>query len=102
MIYDVNNAKVVIKNSAVDARKMYEKHVTVAHICIQPGKILEKHASGTDALMYVLEGTAKVTVGDKTIFVSKDQLVEFPKNVMHEIENTGESILRIQLFKYPS
>lgn len=101
MIYDMNSAKIVVKNEAVDARKIYEKHVVVAHISIQPSKVLEKHSSDTDALMYVLEGKAKVTINDQTVLLSKDQIVEFPKNVMHEIENIGNDVLRILVFKYP-
>jgi mannose-1-phosphate guanylyltransferase/mannose-6-phosphate isomerase len=43
----------------------------------------------------VVKGTAKVTVGDKEIFVHENESVYVPKSTMHRLENPGKVPLEI-------
>jgi len=61
----------------VDVRKMYDHDSAQAmHITLQPGESLKPHITPVNVFFYILEGTADVRVGDETISVEKDSLVE--------------------------
>ncbi len=43
----------------------------------------------------VIKGTAKVTVGDKTVFVHENESIYIPKSTLHRLENPGKLDLEI-------
>lgn len=86
----------------VDVRLMYEKtDAQVMHIQLQPGESLKPHITPVDVFFYILEGTVDVRVGDETISVAKDNLVESPKDIVHSLSNSSESTARILVVKTP-
>lgn len=86
----------------VDVRKMYDKKsAQAAHITLQAGEALKPHVTPVDVFFYVLEGTPTIRVGNQNGEVSKDCLVESPKNIVHCIYNFSSSITRILVVKAP-
>jgi mannose-6-phosphate isomerase-like protein (cupin superfamily) len=85
-----------------DVRKMYDhENAQAMHMVLQPGQSLKLHITPVDVFFYVLEGSPDIRVGDETVTVGKDSLVESPKNIVHCISNQSDSIARILVVKTP-
>jgi len=86
----------------VDARNLYntnEAMVTV--ITLNPGQSLKRHITPVNVAFYVLEGTGVVEVGDEKTEVTKDTLVESPKDIVHCWYNESSNPLRFMVIKAP-
>jgi len=91
----------VVRTDTVDGRRFYEGDtVQIAHIEILPGGVLEKHETPVDAVLYVLQGTAKVIIDNQEQVVQQDELVEFPKNTPHEVINISQKKLRVLVIRH--
>jgi mannose-6-phosphate isomerase-like protein (cupin superfamily) len=87
----------------VDVRKLYDKEsVQVVHITLQPGEGLKPHKTPVDVFFVILEGTPSVLVGEEEVVCEKDDLIESPAHIIHNIRNTSENIARILVVKTPS
>lgn len=86
----------------VDVRKLYDKETAQAmHITLQPGEALKPHITPVDVFFYVLEGTPEIRVGDETIKIEVDSLVESPKDIVHCLYNNSDCVARILVVKAP-
>lgn len=101
-IVKVEEQKVVETPHKVDVRKMYDHdNAQVMHITLQPGESLKPHITPVDVFFYILEGKTDVRVGDQTISVEQDSLVESPKDIVHCLSNTSKAETRILVVKAP-
>ena len=86
----------------VDARNIYDtENAMIVHITLQPGEGLKRHITPVDVAFYVLEGKGTVEIGEEKQEVSKDTLIESPKNIMHCWYNTSGADLRFMVVKAP-
>jgi len=86
----------------VDVRKLYDKDsAQVVHIKLLPGEGLKPHKTPVDVFFVVLEGTPTIQVGEEEIVCEKDNLIESPAHVVHNIRNASESVARILVVKAP-
>jgi len=86
----------------VDVRKLYDKEsAQVSHITLQPGESLKPHKTPVDVFFVVLEGTPTILVGEEEEVCEKDNLIESPAHVVHNIRNASESVARILVVKAP-
>ncbi len=86
----------------VDVRPLYNKDSAQAvHIAFEPGESLKPHITPVDVFFYVLEGTADIMIGDETLSVEADSLVESPKDIPHCIYNNSDKKLRVLVVKAP-
>jgi len=86
----------------VDVRRLYDHdNAQVMHMTLQPGQSLKPHITPVDVFFYILEGDVDVLVGDETVTVGKDNLVESPKDIIHCLSNNSGSIARILVVKSP-
>lgn len=100
-IIEVNNTPIASPHE-VDIRRLYDyDNAQVMHMTLQPGESLKPHITPVDVFFYVLEGTPDVMVGDETIQVKKDCLVESPKGIVHCLSNNSQSQARILVVKAP-
>ena len=86
----------------VDARNLYntdEAMITV--ITLNPGQSLKRHVTPVDVAFYLLEGTGVVEIGDERMEVTKDTLIESPKDIVHCWYNESNSPLRFMVVKAP-
>ncbi len=51
-----------------------------------PGEGISTHSSPGDALVHVLDGEARITIGDTTHTVAAGQAIAMPANVPHGLE----------------
>jgi mannose-6-phosphate isomerase len=66
----------------------------VKRIEVLPGKRLsyQKHAQRAEHWV-VVQGTAKVTLDDREIFVSAGEAIDIPVGSAHRVENAGDQLL---------
>ena len=101
-IVNVKEVQVTDTPHKVDVRKLYDKDSAQAmHITLQPGESLKPHITPVDVFFYILEGTTDVRVGDETLSVAADNLVESPLGVVHCLSNSSEAVTRILVVKAP-
>jgi quercetin dioxygenase-like cupin family protein len=102
IIKSVNDLQAQENPHGVDVRQMYNHdNAQAMHITLQPGQSLKPHITPVDVFFYILEGTPDVQVGNEIVTVVKDSLVESPKDIVHCISNTTNSIARILVVKAP-
>lgn len=100
----VNVKEVAITDTPhkVDVRKLYDQESAQAmHITLQPGESLKPHITAVDVFFYILEGTADVRIGEETLPVNADNLVESPAGIVHCLSNSSSSVARILVVKAP-
>lgn len=86
----------------VDARNLYKEEeamITVIHL--QPGEQLRRHITPVNVAFYVLEGTGVVEVGEEKKEVTRDTLVESPKDIVHCWYNESDTPLKFMVIKAP-
>jgi len=87
---------------SVDIRTLYDNdNAQVMHIILKAGESLKPHKTPVDVFFYVLEGTPTVQVGEELAICKKDQLIESPANIVHNLSNETENIARIMVVKAP-
>jgi len=59
------------------------------------GEEISTHAAGGDAMVTVLEGTGRFTVGDKVFLLKKNETLIMPKDIPHAVY--GEEKFKMQL-----
>lgn len=63
------------------------KHINLSVFAFSAGEGLSTHSSTGDAMVQVLDGEAKFTVGDQTpVTVIKGQTIVLPANVPHAVD----------------
>lgn len=86
----------------VDVRKLYDHDsAQVMHMTLQPGQALKPHITPVDVFFYIIEGEVDVLVGEETVTVGVDNLVESPKDIIHCLSNNSAVIARILVVKAP-
>lgn len=86
----------------VDARNLYStEDAMVTVITLKPGQELKKHITPVDVAFYVLEGTGVVQIGDEKLEVTKNTLIESPRDILHCWYNESESDLAFMVIKAP-
>ncbi|NDP20876.1 MAG: cupin domain-containing protein [Paludibacter sp.] len=87
----------------VDARKIHgNEHTQVVHMHLKPGEHLKKHTTAVDVFFYVLEGEGVVEIGDEKQTVTKDMLIDSPKNIAHCLYNESNADFRVLVVKTPT
>ncbi len=86
----------------IDVRFVYDHpEAQLAHMLLKPGEALKPHITPVDVFIYVLEGVATITIGEKTASVEKDAVVESPMDIVHFIANETDRNLRVLVCKTP-
>ena len=97
-------AEVDIMDNAhgVDARNLFNtENAMITVITLAPGQALKRHVTPVDVAFYVLEGTGVVEVGEERETVTKDTLVESPKDIVHCWYNESDAPLKFMVIKAP-
>lgn len=101
-IIDWKNLDIVDTPHKLDVRRLYDyDNAQVMHISLKPGESLKPHITPVDVFFFILEGAVDVLVGDETVRVEKDKLVESPKDIVHCLSNNSDSLGRILVVKSP-
>ena len=93
----------VAKNPhGIQSTKMYDTDdALMMHLVLKSSESLKPHITPVDVAFYVLEGTPSILVGEEKIQVTKDDIIESPKDIVHCIYNETENDVRILVMKLP-
>jgi mannose-6-phosphate isomerase-like protein (cupin superfamily) len=87
----------------VDARELYSMpNAQVMHLTLLPGDALKPHKTPVDVFFYILEGSPTVHIGDESLVLPKDTIIDSPKDVMHYLSNETSELARILVVKTPN
>jgi len=72
------------------------KSLTLRRIVVNPGEklSLQKHYHRSEHWV-VVKGTARVTIGEKEVFIHENESAYVPKSTLHRLENPGRVPLEI-------
>ncbi len=101
-ITKVKDTKIKETPHKIDVRFIYNhEEAQLAHMLLKPGEALKPHITPVDVFIYVLEGTAHITIGNETEAVEANAVVESPKDIVHYISNKSDQDLRLLVCKTP-
>jgi quercetin dioxygenase-like cupin family protein len=68
--------------------------------CYEPGQstVMHMHPKEEEAI-FVLEGTAHMSIGGEEVVARAGSIVKFPRNVMHDVRNLGPARCVIMFVK---
>lgn len=61
------------------------KGVSVTLFSFDKGEEISTHASSGDAMVYILDGVAQITIGDEAFTVKEGETIIMPANVSHAL-----------------
>jgi mannose-1-phosphate guanylyltransferase/mannose-6-phosphate isomerase len=67
----------------------------IKRIVVKPGASIDPHIHHQDKHLIVIKGTAKVTIGDKVMYIHENESVYVPKSTPHRLENPDKIPLEI-------
>lgn len=70
-------------------------YVSVTIFSFDKGEEISTHASGGDAMVTVLEGTGRFTIGGDVFILNEGETIVMPKDVPHAV--FGEEKLKMEL-----
>lgn len=59
------------------------RNLSITLFAFDKGEEISTHASGGDAMVYVLDGKTEITIGDEKFTVSSGETIVMPKDVPH-------------------
>lgn len=71
------------------------EHVSMTIFSFDQGEEIATHAAGGDAMVTVLEGTGRFTVGGEVLHLNEGETLIMPKDIPHAVY--GETRFKMQL-----
>ncbi|HBY66705.1 MAG TPA: hypothetical protein DEG69_02360 [Flavobacteriaceae bacterium] len=78
------SAKVEYGDKIVN-KTIFESDYKMIVFAMRKDQDLKPHSASMEAPMLMLEGSAKVTIGDETTIVEKGDIITLPKNIVHGV-----------------
>ncbi len=72
---------------------------TLTLFAFDEGQGLSEHTAPFDALVQVLDGTATLAIGGRTVTVRTGELVLMPSNVPHAVQAAGRFKMLLTMFR---
>lgn len=93
LIKNIDFAKPIVMESLVDyqegrviSRTLAQgKPLSVTLFAFDKGEEISSHSAGGDAMVYILDGEAKITIGDEDFVVKKGETIVMPAHVPHAL-----------------
>jgi quercetin dioxygenase-like cupin family protein len=67
----------------------------VVYFEIEPGDYLPSHTDSAEEILYIVQGTARATVGDEQGIVRAGDLALVPAMIPHGVENVGDDTVKV-------
>ena len=83
------------KGQVVSKTLVQNEHVSMTLFSFDKREEISTHASGGDAMVTVLDGTGRFTVGDEVFILKEGETLIMPKDVPHAVY--GEGPFKMQL-----
>lgn len=73
--------------------------LTLTLFAFAKGEAVSTHSAPGDAMVYILDGEAAITVGENTFTASKGQTLVMPSNIPHGLDATEKFKMMLILVK---
>ncbi len=73
------------KGQVVSKTLVQNEFVSVTLFSFDKGEEISTHAAGGDAMVTVLDGKGRFTVGGEVFFLEKDETIIMPKDIPHAV-----------------
>lgn len=83
------------EGQVVSQTLVQNSHVSMTIFSFDKGEEISTHASGGDAMVTVLEGTGRFTVGGEVFILREGETLVMPKDIPHAVY--GEERFKMQL-----
>lgn len=83
------------EGQVVSRTLVQNSHVSMTIFSFDKGEEISTHASGGDAMVTVLEGTGRFTVGGEVFILREGETLVMPKDIPHAVY--GEERFKMQL-----
>lgn len=98
MIKNIDFSKVMDTNSLVEyqegtvvSRTLSQgKNMSLTLFAFDKGEEISSHSSGGDALVYILDGEAEITIGGEIFNVKKGETIVMPAGISHSLLATSK------------
>ncbi|HSK13284.1 MAG TPA: cupin domain-containing protein [Phnomibacter sp.] len=71
------------------------EHSAVVYFELEPGQTLGSHTDSAEEILYIVQGTAEVTVGDETTIAHQGALALVPTMMPHNLKNIGDNTVKV-------
>ncbi len=88
------------KNSIVSREIINKKTGTVTVFAFDKGEGLSEHTAPFDALVYILDGKAKIFISGKPFQVKKNEMIIMPANKPHALKAIERFKMLLVLVKF--
>jgi len=88
------------KNSVVSREIINKKTGTVSVFAFDKGEGLSEHTAPFDALVYILDGRAKIFISGKPFQVKKNEMIIMPANKPHALKAVKRFKMLLVLVKF--
>lgn len=76
------------------------KNLSLTLFAFAKGEEISSHSSGGDAMVYLLDGEADITIGENTFHVKKGETIVMPAGIAHALLATEKfKMLLVVVFK---
>lgn len=76
------------------------KNLSLTLFAFAKGEEISSHSSSGDAMVYLLDGEADITIGEKTFHVKKGETIVMPAGIAHALLATEQfKMLLVVVFK---
>ena len=75
-------------------------YVSMTIFSFDKGEEISTHAAGGDAMVTVLEGKGRFTVGDEVFYVEEGETLIMPKDIPHAVYGEERFKMQLTLFEY--
>lgn len=83
------------EGQVVSKTLVQNQHMSMTIFSFDKGEEISTHAAGGDAMVTVLEGTGRFTVGGEIFVLSEGEMLIMPKGIPHAV--FGEEQFKMQL-----
>ena len=94
-LVEYQEGQVVSKTLAQVTKLVQNDYVSMTIFSFDKGEEISTHAAGGDAMVTVLEGKGRFTVGDEVFYVEEGETLIMPKDIPHAVY--GEERFKMQL-----
>jgi quercetin dioxygenase-like cupin family protein len=84
-VYNLKNSIQVAEGGIVSKQFLKNKSGNITLFAFDNGQGLSEHTAPFDAVVQVIEGEAKVTIGGKDQILSEGEMILMPANVPHAL-----------------
>ena len=84
----------------LDGRKLFiDSRAEIIHLCLKPGEVLAPHTNPFDVAIFVVEGYGKAESDGNATDIEQNDCLSIPSGAQRGLSNTGNSDLRVLVFK---